>query len=430
MSEKSHSPQQPEILFFDESIVAKKNRSVTLMKKSKVTYLYDKSKEISETYLSITPNDYGISRIHSSLSPSSMPSFNYASFPALNVCNYGPIRPCKSLLKGPETLRYSKSSNTAIDHIFQQRIESGVNANDSTLQQTRSDTLLEVKHKNRQLELCIRRIQAAYQRHKYSCRSHSLSMTSRRGKAVICIQKYVRRYLCRCQYDRCIRSVIYLQSLCRMMVCMKALRTLKRCVRRVYAHARGYCYRRKMKLELLTRIRLSKLIVLASWVATCESIYYRYLYWELLHEMESKSLLLTQAMLVKEVNRLSGISASSIRIRGDALVDDRKDFYTVLKLSDDSNCKDDIYRMYGLTNKKLKKQTLSKLLWSVAAIASADAYTATMFRLRSALTMRLSECRSSVSVDISAIIRVANYDVARGLLCSLSMPGKKQRQCK
>mmetsp|Transcript_24705 Transcript_24705/g.29863 ORF Transcript_24705/g.29863 Transcript_24705/m.29863 type:complete len:94 (-) Transcript_24705:108-389(-) len=76
IAEKLESPNNAEVLFFDESIIAKKKRSKMTVLKQSTPFLENKSDEITDTYTPPPPSNGGL--------PEGK-SYIYSPFPRLNL---------------------------------------------------------------------------------------------------------------------------------------------------------------------------------------------------------------------------------------------------------------------------------------------------------------------------------------------------------
>ena len=91
VEERVSDPDQAEVLFFDESIVAKNNRSKLKTVKGKgrktTPFLSDQSGAVTETYMPPLPSNWGL--------PDDGRTYHYVSFPRLDLSLFGKIRPPK-----------------------------------------------------------------------------------------------------------------------------------------------------------------------------------------------------------------------------------------------------------------------------------------------------------------------------------------------
>lgn len=98
IEEKVSNPSQPEIQLFDESIIAKKNRSrKSIGKKTETPFLSDISQKIREIYAPTQPSNWGL--------PDDGTLYRYASgFPTrLDENLYGSLRPLKRWISDQES---------------------------------------------------------------------------------------------------------------------------------------------------------------------------------------------------------------------------------------------------------------------------------------------------------------------------------------
>jgi hypothetical protein len=91
LEERTENPDIPEIRFFDESIVAKRNRSKKAIAnggKKPTPYLNDKTTwKVTKQFVPPPPNNFGLPDTEDSR------TYRYGSFPALNAALFGRIRP-------------------------------------------------------------------------------------------------------------------------------------------------------------------------------------------------------------------------------------------------------------------------------------------------------------------------------------------------
>jgi hypothetical protein len=99
---KLESPNNAEVLFFDESIIAKKKRSKMTVLKQSTPFLENKSDEITDTYTPPPPSNGGL--------PEGK-SYIYSPFPRLNPDLYGKIRPKQFKNKIPPLIYVQQSPN-------------------------------------------------------------------------------------------------------------------------------------------------------------------------------------------------------------------------------------------------------------------------------------------------------------------------------
>ena len=99
IEERIENSNQPEIRFFNESIIQKLNRSAKsgLTKKKDTPFLSDSSDIVSETFNPPPPSNWGL--------PDDGRVYVYSSFPHLKPELFGKIRPPRHLLRGPEQQR-------------------------------------------------------------------------------------------------------------------------------------------------------------------------------------------------------------------------------------------------------------------------------------------------------------------------------------
>jgi len=123
-----------EVIFFEESILAKKNRSA-LSYKAFTPFLSDTSNDILETYTAPEPSNWDLPGVlktapenHQEKHQES--SYSYQQFPMLNPLLYGPIRPARMLLQKPEKGRQANANQnlTLVQDKITQSLESCANS--------------------------------------------------------------------------------------------------------------------------------------------------------------------------------------------------------------------------------------------------------------------------------------------------------------
>ena len=88
LEERKENPMDPEIRFFDESIIAKTNRSkrTKLAKKTIPTpFLDDEANNVTKTFTPPPPSNLGL--------PDNNTTYQYGTFPALDDSLFGRVRP-------------------------------------------------------------------------------------------------------------------------------------------------------------------------------------------------------------------------------------------------------------------------------------------------------------------------------------------------
>ncbi|TMW60548.1 hypothetical protein Poli38472_000590 [Pythium oligandrum] len=94
------NPHLPEVLFFDQSINQKLNRSLTIGKKKyDCTFLDDKSDDIRETFIAPPPSNIGL--------PDDGTVYRYKSFPRLKKALFGNVRAPRELFTSREQSKIS-----------------------------------------------------------------------------------------------------------------------------------------------------------------------------------------------------------------------------------------------------------------------------------------------------------------------------------
>ncbi|OQR91311.1 hypothetical protein THRCLA_09040 [Thraustotheca clavata] len=97
--DRLYNPTLNEVVFFDQAINQKLNRSLTIGKKKlDVSFLEDKSDVIRETFVAPTPSTLGL--------PDNGTLYHYKSFPRLKKCLFGTIRKPRELYATREQQRY------------------------------------------------------------------------------------------------------------------------------------------------------------------------------------------------------------------------------------------------------------------------------------------------------------------------------------
>eukprot|EP00978_Attheya_sp_CCMP212_P021643 scaffold63488_cov51-Attheya_sp.AAC.2 len=115
VDERIENRKQPEVLFFDESILAKNNRSKksTLISggKTETPFLADNSGDVSETFTPPPPSNWGL--------PDDERLYDYGSFPSLDTTLFGKVRPPK---KWPQISRQGQRATSSSFRHKQQEI--------------------------------------------------------------------------------------------------------------------------------------------------------------------------------------------------------------------------------------------------------------------------------------------------------------------
>lgn len=104
IQERMDYPEQPEIKFFDESILAKLNRSKFALNKSSTPFLSDDSDALREIFTVPGPSTADV--VHGQ-------TFSYASFPEFSGSRFGPVRPPVRLVDQVEIKRLGMSAALA-----------------------------------------------------------------------------------------------------------------------------------------------------------------------------------------------------------------------------------------------------------------------------------------------------------------------------
>ena len=121
LEERLSDPDRPEIRFFDESILQKRNRSVATRSKHATPFLDDASDEVRETFHCQPPSHWGL-EAHQ--------EYTYASFPRLQDENVGDVRKPRRLFKEPEQLRRkgfrTRAGDSEAQQTFEQLVQRGL----------------------------------------------------------------------------------------------------------------------------------------------------------------------------------------------------------------------------------------------------------------------------------------------------------------
>ncbi|GAB5037240.1 Hypothetical protein NocV09_06800120 [Nannochloropsis oceanica] len=110
IEERQTEPDHPQIKFFDESIIAKLNRSKTQLKKGDTTFLDDMRDTITETFNPPPPSNWGL--------PDTGLVYTYPAFPKLKPELFGNIRKPRRLFKLPEQQRTAGSNRSVNAQVF------------------------------------------------------------------------------------------------------------------------------------------------------------------------------------------------------------------------------------------------------------------------------------------------------------------------
>jgi hypothetical protein len=255
IEERIANPNHPQIKFFDESIIAKLNRSKTQLSKRETSFLDDNSDAVTEIFNPPPPSNWGL--------PDTGVAYTYSAFPKLRPDMFGNIRKPRRLFRFPEQQRTGSKSSHA--HVLQRSLSQLEKSNPaaSPPMTPRSSKLGSIQKRSSQLQGVIEgvcRFQATWRM--YRCRMAYLrqrwatTVITRQWRAyasgrrdrgwyverrhqVITIQKTLRRCLARQEAARRRAAVRKLQCWAHTALTQRAYRRQLRALRRIQAFARG-----------------------------------------------------------------------------------------------------------------------------------------------------------------------------------------------
>jgi hypothetical protein len=320
----------PEIRYFDEQIIAKKNRSKFTLKKSTTPFLSDDRDYYRETYIAPLPSSTGLS---------SQSKYNYTIFPnKLNTQLFGDPRISPVLVKVPEHKRLrddvaisllhqslkvnagtrrrsyqtitahsisstSPSPSLAINHLKSE--EEATTSHDDILYETHlrvNDELESFFHQSREqylffilqlIKLQTRfRYRCEYQQYyrykhavqvierSYRCYAFSLYLWRRIVRRhAISIQRIWRGYSCYLSYQKQRKAWIRFQAYYRQFVCRIVYQTIRTSVIRIQTFWRGVLTRKQQLSYRQLWLQKCRQQILYLWQCEHTPLRYRSVFW-------------------------------------------------------------------------------------------------------------------------------------------------------
>ncbi|KAF1783768.1 uDENN domain [Phytophthora cactorum] len=250
IEDRVFNPQLPEVLFFDQSINQKLNRSLTIGKKKyDCSFLEDRSDEIQETFIAPPPSNIGL--------PDDGTIYKYKAFPRLKKNLFGNVRKPRELYSSREQQR--NVSRVSFHHgLFRTANRSFVGSGPSweaTRQLIISIVLLQGQE-DREHFLALRNgaimIQKIYRTH------YAVLKYRKRREALVKLQFMARGYIVYARYRRVYRGFRCLQALWRGSFFKRSYKNLKYQVVRAQCRIRGFLSRKrttKWKTGMLEEVR-------------------------------------------------------------------------------------------------------------------------------------------------------------------------------
>jgi hypothetical protein len=250
IEEKVSNPSQPEIQLFDESIIAKKNRSrKTIGKKTETPFLTDVSQKIREVYVPPQPSNLGL--------PDDGTIYCYASgFPTCLEENlYGSLRPIKKWIfddLSPESIqrRLLVNSVKKVNYLLAGALSSNVAVKDFPERDVvwaiyvMASKNLRIEHPRNMITSTVKRIASSEKKESNKTQStdgdQSIAILSKTMLPVAtALLESARR-----KQRKHIRAVIRIQ--CKARICLAKMKCKKRI-------AAVFIFQRAMRIALLRR---------------------------------------------------------------------------------------------------------------------------------------------------------------------------------
>ena len=355
LEERQENPMDPEIRFFDESIIAKLNRSAKakVSKKFTTPFLDDKTNDINKTFISTPPSNLGI--------PDNDTVYQYGTFPSLDKSLFGRIRPATvwrqeqsfdSLRQSSRPKKLSKAQKTQRDimkeamkpmssdrgavvkdldsalSILSSRVgfmnthkhrrgdkkteemesSKGSKVFDSLPESivipiSESDTIIiNARRKQAILLDIIIKLQAICRmflvRKKHGFDTNS-GYKGRKFRAAITIQKHTRRLLEHKQFKRFRECAIIIQKQIRSRRSRFIYEMILELVSKVQARCRGFLIRKRVALVLADRMKLYREQIFSLWKAAFVPLSFRTKLWPTFNGESFARLRLCQAEIIR-----------------------------------------------------------------------------------------------------------------------------------
>ncbi|OQR94357.1 hypothetical protein ACHHYP_01447 [Achlya hypogyna] len=429
------NPSLPEVVFFDQAINQKLNRSLSLgKKKHDVSFLEDMSDAIRETFVAPTPSTLGL--------PDNGAVYQYKAFPRLKKHLFGTIRKPRELYAAREQQRF-----VAPVDVHQQiyRLSTCVKDTAATWEATRR-LVTRVQafyrgYRQRCSYLRTRQAAVALQRHLTARlkRQQLQSQYQRYRAAVVRLQSAVRMKQRRAFYLRQRRALVRLQVFAKQIVHSRRYLRVRLGVLRLQARFRGKQQQRRYACVRANVVRIQRVFrgalarmasltwrqgllqslrstIFELWHKACVPLLYRSKFWVIYDKPDYLSL----GVHLEEIGRLEAIlglkrthvvappmaasprqalkdllapvldvrrrkararrhnllnaSHSSFEIAFVRLEEEMLHLYEQLKFHTTSSMLPTFYKAFDIcSTSKLKKRTLVQLLWTTLDLAASSA---------------------------------------------------------
>lgn len=299
IEDRVFNQQLPEVLFFDQSINQKLNRSLSIGKKKyDCSFLDDRSDEIQETFIAPPPSNIGL--------PDDGTIYKYKSFPRLKKNLFGNVRKPRELYTSREQQR--NVSRVSFHHgIIKTAIRSFIGSGASweatrhliiSLQtQYRMYSARKMYRKQRRAAVSIQRWVIAWMKGKED-RHHFLALRSgaimiqnnyrthyailkyrRQHEALLKLQFMARGYIVRARFRRVTRGVRCLQALWRGSFDKCGYVNLKHQTIRAQSRVRGFLSRRRTTTWKVGMLEEGRRKVYDLWDRCDTPLLYRSKFW-------------------------------------------------------------------------------------------------------------------------------------------------------
>lgn len=270
--EKVSNPQLSEILFFDESIIEKRNRSL-FARKSNTPFLDDQSFVIRELFTCPSPSTWGIPSVNIlddiqvSSSIGHERGYVYSQFPIFVEELMGPIRATQVFVQQPEIHRsviQSKQASSILQGLHQKYkltylpkplVDTSSKLKEMSLQEWMLTNYRHVRHMEDVVRLLQRRFQ--YLR--------SIKARKRCLRACLLLQRWIRRHqslkkrlnkLKLQSLEEKLKYVIICQSFIRMVISRQNFKMILRCLIQLQAFIRRF-----KALKLFQKYKKSSIVI-------------------------------------------------------------------------------------------------------------------------------------------------------------------------
>ncbi|OWZ22684.1 hypothetical protein PHMEG_0002564 [Phytophthora megakarya] len=389
IEDRAFNQQLPEVLFFDQSINQKLNRSLSIGKKKyDCSFLDDRSDEIQETFIAPPPSNIGL--------PDDGTVYTYKAFPRLKKNLFGKVRKPRELYTSREQQR--KVSRVSFHHGMFRTTTSFV-GNGATWEATRHLIIsLQTQfrmyitrkkyRRQRSAAVSIQRCVVAQIKGRDD-RQHFLAL--RNGAITIqkfyrmhyAVQKYrmqrealrklqfiVRGYVVYARYRRITRGFCRLQAVWRGGFYKRNYRNLKNQAVRAQSRIRGFLSRKhstKWKAGMLEEGRRK---IYDLWSHCDTPLLYRSKFWLTFNRPDFFTIGVVRGSAFIALKRIMGPKESGPHktIKGviaKRMKEERGIVYNGLKHHTTLPEREEYYRKFGIdVNSKIKKRRLAALVWT------------------------------------------------------------------